>query len=298
MSDLAYAQFKRNEFSQFGEDGIIEHIFKKIPALDMWCVEFGAWDGIHLSNTFNLIKNRGYRSVLIEANKKKFRELQKNLWSFDTVLVNEFVTCDGDGRLDNILSHTAIPKNFDFLSIDIDGNDYWILDSLYQYQPKVICIEYNPSIPNEVEYIQQLDFSLNRGASALSICKLAKLKSYELLATTHCNLIFIDRDYFHLFEIEDNRLTTLRDDSDVRIYVFSGFDGTIMYSSPIDLMWHNIKVGSTELQILPKVLRKFPSEYNFCNLLLFFVICFRRTPRVTILKLLAVLRSKISKKSD
>ena len=78
-------EFKKNNFSQFGEDGIISEILKRIDsvlpnsALNMWCVEFGAWDGISGSNTYNLISNFGYRGVLIEPDKTKFIGLLSNL---------------------------------------------------------------------------------------------------------------------------------------------------------------------------------------------------------------------------
>ena len=279
MKNIQYAQFSRNEYSQYGEDGIIEHILSLIPNKDNWCVEFGAWDGIHLSNTCNLIKNHAYRSVLIEADIKKFQVLKKNMSPYDSVLVNEFVMFEGANTLDNILGRTHIPKNFDFLSIDIDGNDYWIFDSLTEYRPKVICIEYNPSIPNEVEFIQQRDFSVKKGSSALSICKLAQQKSYELITTTPCNLIFVDKSIFPVFQIEDNQLASLRDDSDSRVYAFVGYDGTIIHSKPINFYWHDVNTKPEDLQSLPWFLRKFPPDYSLFQKLLYSLFILAREPK-------------------
>lgn len=290
MSEVQFAQFARNEYSQFGEDGIIENLLERIPNRDNWCVEFGAWDGIHLSNTFNLIKNKAYRPVLIEADKKKFKELQKNLAGFDAVLVNEFVMFDGDNTLDNILGRTTIPEDFDFLSIDIDGNDYWIFDSLVKYRPKVICIEYNPSIPNDVEYVQPRDFSVKKGSSALSFCQLAQKKSYELIATTRCNLIFVDKRLIHFFRVDDNRLASLRDDSDIRTYAFVGYDGTIIHSRPIHLLWHDFTIGQEELQPLPVILRKFPPDQGVFRRLLFALFLLAREPGRTLQRVRSKLR--------
>ena len=93
--------------------------------------------------------NKGWSGVLIEANKKKFRELQKTYLDVSkAVLINEFVNISGQNTLDEILSKTAIPKEFDFLSIDIDSTDYHIWESLEIYRPKLVVIEFNPSIPN------------------------------------------------------------------------------------------------------------------------------------------------------
>lgn len=62
--------YQKNIYSQFGEDGIIQRIFEILPVTDeKWCVELGAWDGIYLSNTHHLIKNKQWNGVLIEGKK-------------------------------------------------------------------------------------------------------------------------------------------------------------------------------------------------------------------------------------
>ena len=67
--------FAANTHSQTGEDGVLAKILQTLSATDHWCVEFGAWDGRHLSNTCNLIENSGYSAVLIEPNSKRFADL-------------------------------------------------------------------------------------------------------------------------------------------------------------------------------------------------------------------------------
>lgn len=264
-----FAVYAKNNFSQFGEDGIVEKILELIPGKDNWCVEFGAWDGVYLSNAFNLIKNKGYKSVLIEADKKKFEALQNNLSRFPAILVNEFVKFSGENTLDKILSKTPIPQNFDFLSIDIDGNDYYILESLKLYKPKVICIEYNPTIPNEVNYIQPKDFNVQRGASALAILKLANSKGYSLAAITKCNLILVDTSFLSYLQLQGSELEAFRDDADTKVFAFVGYDGSICLSKPLQLVWHNIKVNEEELQFLPKLLRKYKLDYSILQKFLF-----------------------------
>lgn len=276
----AMEAFSHNRYSQFGEDGIIERILERIPDRDYWCVDVGAADGIWYSNTFHFVKHKNYRAVLIEADKKQFEKLRANMASFDVVLLNEFVTCRGRNSLDNILRRTAVPTHFDFLSIDIDGNDYWVFESLELYRPKVVCIEYNPSMPNEIEYVQPQDSSVKRGSSALSICKLATQKGYELVATTFCNLIFVDNVYFGLLETHHNQLNSLRDDTHCRVYAFVGYDGTIIHSRPIRLLWHlGLTVGAEELQCLPRLLRTYPSDYTAFQQFCFLVFLFVRDPK-------------------
>ena len=69
--------FAKNVTSQYGEDGIVEKVLETVTDNDNWCVEFGAWDGKLFSNTCNLINNKDYLAVLIEADSRKFRVLLK-----------------------------------------------------------------------------------------------------------------------------------------------------------------------------------------------------------------------------
>lgn len=267
MNALAPLQtYHRNVYSQFGEDGLHEEVLRRIgevTPLNRWCVEFGAWDGVYLSNTCNLIRNHGYRAVLIEGDANKHASLCQNLPGDEIVKICRFVTFEGDSTLDRILAGTPIPADFDFLSIDIDGCDYYILESLQQYRPKLICIEFNPTIPNEVHYVQPRDFVIKQGCSPLSILKLAERMGYVLVATTLCNLILV-RSEFREAVIGDapTTLAALRDDSEYKVYVFSGFDGTLLMSESLQMPWHDLRLDPAALQLLPEALRKFSSDYS------------------------------------
>ena len=257
----------KNVYSQFGEDGIIQAILGELPkeTKDGWCVEFGAWDGVHLSNTRNLIENHDYRAVLIEADIKKFKNLKQNTCSSKHVLIREFVNFEGHNTLDNMLLRANIPTNFDFLSIDIDGNDYHIFESLIHFRPKLICIEFNPSIPNEVVFVQRRDFKTKHGASAKALLQLAESKNYALVAATACNLFFLDKSLLSFLGMQNGvPLESCRDDSSSRYFLFCGYDGTIFCDRQFPLVWHRAtSILKNSFQVLPAFLRKYPDDYNF-----------------------------------
>jgi hypothetical protein len=236
-------------------------------------VEFGAWDGILLSNTYNLINKKSYKGVLIEGDKNKYKTLCKNIPQKEVIKICEFVTFDGDSTLDKILNKTKIPKNFDFLSIDIDGCDYYILESLNQFKPKIICIEFNPTIPNEVEFVQIKDFKVKQGSSPKSLTKLASQKGYSLVAVTHCNLIFVRKELkdFVIGSREYN-LNDLRDDNECKTYLFVGMDATILSNKKnLPFPWHEINTELITFQKLPKILRKYRSDYGLAQKFLYFL---------------------------
>ncbi len=245
-------QYARTVTSQGGEDGIIEEILEVIEDNDKWCVEFGSWDGKKLSNTYNLIVNKGYSAVLIEGNRKRFKSLLKTFGGNAQITpINTFVGFDADNNLDTILKNTAIPRNFDVLSIDVDGNDYHIWDAVKKYKPKVVVIEFNATIPPQVEFVQPRDMSVTQGSSILSITKLAKSKGYELVASTS-NAIYVDAKYFDLFEIENNSVSEIWADPSALTYVFCGYDGTVFLRGLCKLPWQGILMKESRVQQLPK----------------------------------------------
>ena len=279
--DAPLSSFKNNRHSQFGEDGIIEEVLRRIAAasaIDNWCVEFGAWDGRHLSNTYDLISNKGYKAVLIEGDRAKYELLCKNIPQPDVYKVCEFVTFDGDSSLDNILQRTPIPIDFDILSVDIDGCDYHIFDSLNRFKPKIVCIEFNPTIPNEVEFVQPRDPRIKQGASAKALTVLAAKKGYALAATTFCNAIFVRNDLRQMVVgLQQKTLEDLRDDSEFKTFLFVGYDGTILSNrTSIRLPWHGINPDLSRFQQLPKPLRQFLPDYGFFKKAAFVIFLFAR----------------------
>lgn len=182
--------FESNIQSQYGEDGVIEEIFNRISHINKYCVEFGSWDGIHLSNTWHLWHNLDWSALLIEGEKERFKVLKENTEQFQKVkIVNEFVSIQGESSLDSILRKTSAPEVFDLLSIDIDGDDYHVFSSLNDFKPRVVVIEYNPTIPPHLHVVQEPGEYF--GASALAITELAHSKGYKLVHLTDTNLFFV-----------------------------------------------------------------------------------------------------------
>ena len=260
-----------NVYSQFGEDRIIQDVLTtlgEITSLDKWACEFGAWDGLHLSNTANLIVNSGYSAVLIEADPKKFLELKQNMASYPVKCINAFINLEGVNTLDSVLSTSSIPKDFDLLSIDIDGADYWIFEGLEKYRPKVIVIEFNPTIPKEVEFINSRDILRNQGSSIRSLAKLAQAKNYKVVGITLCNLIFVKDEFKVAFSENIVQLDELPDPLYIN-RMWQTFDGQIHTESDLHLLWHDIYRPNRSIQVLPKSFIFFPENMGKIRKFLF-----------------------------
>lgn len=209
---------RKKHYSQAGEDGLIEYMLSKLPTQNRWCVEFGAWDGRFLSNCFHLMKMHSYRGVLIEMDPNRFNDLVRNTEDMNVVCLNRIVDFEPPNLLDEILHETDIPHDFDLLSIDIDGDDYFVWEALHEYTPKIVVIEMNVRNPPGLRQVNQQRSPFVwgvSGTSATSITELARAKGYALATITGCNAVFVRKEFLHIFHS--------REPSVVEAFTFEGF---------------------------------------------------------------------------
>ncbi|MEN9728211.1 MAG: hypothetical protein RL434_2577 [Pseudomonadota bacterium] len=254
----------RNVHSQCGEDGVIEAIFEVISAGEPpWCVEFGAWDGIHLSNTRHLLQSANWSAVLIEGDAQRYQKLVAEYAGNSRVCpLNAWVGFGESDGLDSLLSGTPIPRDFALLSIDIDGNDYHVWKAVQVYQPRVVVIEYNPTIPTPVRFVQPADPAVQQGSSLLSLVELGREKGYELVCVLANNAIFVRAEYLAAFGLATNAPEVLRTDERQITWLFTGYDGRIFLAGKRRMIWHGVKILESDVQVLPRFLRHPRARYS------------------------------------
>ncbi|MEZ0343743.1 MAG: hypothetical protein ABWJ99_02905 [Caldimicrobium sp.] len=190
-------------YSQNEEDGIIEEIFKRLKIDKGIFVEIGVENGLEC-NTLYLL-HKGWKGLWIEANtnyvnfiKNKFDYVIKN---GKLMVLNEYVRIDNINRL---IAHRIKSEEFEFLSIDIDGMDVYLLEYLTK-KPLVICIEYNSKFPPKLHkkppynpnfWWQGTDYM---GSSLKAIVEVAEKKGYVLVGTniTGTNAFFLRKDLWN-----------------------------------------------------------------------------------------------------
>lgn len=199
----ALNQFQFNIHSQNGEDGVIEEIFKRLEiknGSDKWCVEFGAWDGIHLSNTFALVE-KDWRAVYIEGVAERYQDLLSTTKNYPHIVpIQAFVSryTNEENPLEKLLKQTQIPKEFELLSIDIDSYDLDVWESMTYYMPKVVIIELNSHIPPGIVWKHSAD---TPGNSFSAVLEFAKQKGYTLVCHTG-NAFFVRNDLVEKINLE------------------------------------------------------------------------------------------------
>lgn len=188
LNDAKYLdRYGYKVYSQNDEDGIIDEIFKRIGTKNKIFVEFGVQNGLESNCHFLLFK--GWHGLWIDGDgdcvKKLHEYFEIPLASKQLTVINEFITADNI----NELIGGGISGEIDLLSIDIDGNDYWIWKSINCIKPRVVVIEYNAKFPPPCEWVMEYDpkyvwdGSDKQGASLKSLELLGYELGYTLVGT-------------------------------------------------------------------------------------------------------------------
>lgn len=191
---------ERRVFSQTGEDGVLEAIFETVIPGPKFAVDIGASDGVQNSNTRNLIVNHGWGALLIEADPSRARRCTENAVGLPVTVIQELALPRNAERL--LEAHQA-PHDLDLLSIDIDGNDYYIWEAIETFRPKVVLIEYNAGFSPPQRAIMpydpdhQWDHTDYFGASLQSLADLGESKGYDLVycESSGANAFFTDKRF-------------------------------------------------------------------------------------------------------
>lgn len=187
-------------FSQFEEDGKLLYIFAVTGMQHKTFVEIGSDDGIN-SNSANLYFNFGWHGLFIDGNRhsirrgKKFFSKYPHPWFYKPVFECAMVNRE---NINGIIERAGFSGKIGLLSIDIDGNDYWIWDAINVVDPEVVIIEThnefgmnNIVVPYDPDYVYPGKHPVYHGASPVAMTKLAAGKGYRLVGANEYGFNFI-----------------------------------------------------------------------------------------------------------
>jgi hypothetical protein len=192
-------------YSQNGEDGIIAEIFRRAGTTNRHAVEFGVGDGTECCS--RALIEQGWNATILEGASwaiPRIRELHLG----KPVSVREaFITAE---TITSLLRECDVPREPDLLVVDIDGNDYWVLEAILRdgFRPRVLCVEYNGRWVPPVDWVMpykpdhRWDGSVYQGASLVAMDRLARSYGYQLVGCeSHgVNAFFVREDLTHLFQ--------------------------------------------------------------------------------------------------
>ncbi len=204
IESLADVEF--SVFSQWGEDGIIEWLVHNDPGSPTTFIEFGVESYVE-SNTRFLLQHRNWRGLVIDGDPDNVARIQADAisWRHDLTSVAQFVTTE---TINATFRNAGFVDEIGILSVDIDGNDYWVWAGIDSVNPRYVIVEYNAvfgdilplSIPYDPAFqrTRAHHSNLYYGTSIQALKHLAAEKGYSLLGTNTAgnNAFFARNDVY------------------------------------------------------------------------------------------------------
>lgn len=202
-------------FSQWGEDGIIDYLISNLDIENKTFIEFGV-ENYSEANTKFLLLNRNWSGFVIDSSYENVQNIKKNelYWKYSLTAKSEFITKE---NVNSVLGESNFDKNLGLLSIDVDGNDYWIWEQIKDIDPSIVVIEYNSRFGKEKSYVVPYEKNFQRlkkhysgiyyGASLKALIKLAIKKGYSFITCNSAgnNAFFVKKDLLN-DKVKENNL--------------------------------------------------------------------------------------------
>lgn len=216
LDEHALITYGFKAYSQCDEDGIIQEIFRRIGSTNRICCEIGCGNGLENNTHYLLIQ--GWKGIWIDGSEKNVASMRRRLSynsGSDLAIQEAFITRDnvneivGKG-LEEVLGRSSKDSEpIDFLTLDIDGNDLHVLESLNVVRPRVICVEYNGKFPPPT--VLTIRYDKNHiwgeddyhGASLQAFVNLLEPRGYRLVT---CNASGVNAFFVHESDLRDIEL--------------------------------------------------------------------------------------------
>lgn len=221
VRSLQDAEYK--VFSQYGDDGIIQYLIKTIPIRSRSFVEFGVETYVE-SNTRFLLINDNWKGLVLDGSADNIAYIRSDrfFWQHHLIAQQAFITAE---NINSLLTDNGFKGPLGLLSIDIDGNDYWVWKAIDAVDPDIVVAEYNSlfgaeraiTVPYQPDFVRsKAHYSyLYFGTSLAALCDLAAEKGYSLVG---CNSVGLNA-YF----VKTSQLGSLKALTAAEGYVYSMF---------------------------------------------------------------------------
>lgn len=223
-------------YSQWGEDGIIDYLCRTISIPVKSFVEFGV-ENYTEANTLFLLKHRHWRGLVIDGSANNIESIRRGtvFWRYDLQACEAFITRD---NINDIITQNGLSGELGLLSVDIDGNDYWVWEAINCVQPAIVVCEYNSlfgptakiSTPYKPDFYRTTAHASNMyyGASISALNYLAESRGYRLVAG--------NSDGNNIFFIREDLLGRLLVQTPEEAYVRAGFREARSHDGRVELL--------------------------------------------------------------
>lgn len=202
--DLPISNYEFKVFSQWGDDGIIQYLINRVDISEKTFIEFGV-ENYSEANTLFLLLNNNWSGLIMDGSKSNLDQVKNSqlYWKYDLKIKDAFISRE---NINNLIRESGFSKDVGILSIDIDGNDYWIWDAISVISPIIVIVEFNSifgcdktwTVPYKARFSRNEEHFSNLyfGSSLLSLCDLAEKKGYFFVGCSNSgnNSYFVRKD--------------------------------------------------------------------------------------------------------
>ncbi len=191
-------------YSQWGEDGIIQYLIRQVPITRDFFVEFGVQDYKEANTRFLMMSNH-WSGLVLDGSAENVAAIRADAINYRYALQSECAFIDRD-NINGLLERNNVRGDIGLLSVDIDGNDYWVWEAIAVIQPRTVVCEYNSlfgpsrkvSTPSDPGFVRSRAHHshLYYGASIAALEALGRQKGYELVGGNSAgnNVFFVRKD--------------------------------------------------------------------------------------------------------
>lgn len=251
---LAAARFDGN--SDFGDDGILDALLDALGIDHPTFLDIGSFGDREGSRTCRLSTGRGGSGAMVR-------------WAGDPGPAHGEAG-DGAGWIDvgppepdefdawaRSIQDRMATHDVDVLSIQVDGADYHVWRSFRNRRPSVVAVSFNPTVPNDVFFVQCADITVHQGTSLQALAHLAGALRYKLAACSLATAFFVPEELFDRCGVHDVGLDIDRMyRPGLCMHLFQLYDGSLRLHGLDRLLWQGLRLGQDEIQILPRSLRR------------------------------------------
>lgn len=191
-------------FSQFGDDGIIQWLIQHLPIQHKTFIEFGV-ENYAESNTRFLLVNNYWSGLVLDGSISNIDYIESDPVSFhfDIQAIQAFITAE---NINDFILQAKFKEEVGILSIDLDGNDYWVWKAIEVIKPIIVICEYNSllgfsqplTIPYRPNFVRAIDTPIGFwGASLQAFADLGTEKGYSFIGCNSAgnNAYFVKTEY-------------------------------------------------------------------------------------------------------
>ena len=246
----------RNQYSFYGDDGIIAALLRALELPPGRFLDVGS-GGVREGSRVWALSEAGWSGHVVRLAEDRMADPSGVEPMPNGVTVLEAPRIEFHD-IRGFLQPLVALEHVDLLSVGISGADYQLWQALYWLEPTILAIQFNPTIPNDIFFVQAPDSGVHQGCSLHALIDLGRRFGYELAACSLATAFFVPKDIWPQLGLPDGDI----DDMHVPRFsmrLFQLYDGTLKLDGLRQLLWHGIIIDEDAIQVLPKALRHWPA---------------------------------------